>query len=150
MSTSRKIHNFFFHMVGKKWRCWAIMYALMHYFLPCKENLCWKPHSFYCSIIEASFSYKVYAWTDFRKITKKSCHIIAKIGVFKLVVYIQVVGINEGDSMWWSSYLRYSNSLKLWNSTQLIAIPYSNAEFSKLSKTLLYSQNFGSDCPRWK
>ena len=75
MSTSWKIHNDFFHVVWKKWRCWAIMYVLLHYFLPCKENLCWKPHLFYCSIIEVSFSYKVYVWTDYRKIIKKSCHI---------------------------------------------------------------------------
>ena len=33
-----------------------------------------KPHLFYCSIIEVSFSYKVYSWTDYRKIIKKSCH----------------------------------------------------------------------------
>ena len=63
---------------------------------------------------------------------------------------MQVVGINEGDSMWWLSYLRYSNSLKLQNSTQLILILNSNAEFSKLPKILLYSQTFGSHCPRWK
>ena len=61
-----------------------------------------------------------------------------------------MVGINEGDSMWWSSYLRNSNSLKFQNSTQLISILHSNAEFSKLSKILLYSQTFGSHCTRWK
>ena len=66
----------FFHMAGKTWRCLAIIYALLHYFLPCKENLCWKPHLFYCSIKEVSFSYyNIYAWTDYRKIIKKSGHI---------------------------------------------------------------------------
>ena len=52
--------------------------------------------------------------------------------------------------MWWLPYLACSNSLKLQNSTQLISILHSNAEFSKLSKILLYSQTFGSHCPRWK
>ena len=36
----------FFHMVRKKWRCWSFMYALLHSFLLCKENLCRNSHFF--------------------------------------------------------------------------------------------------------
>ena len=53
-----------------------------------------------------------------------------------------MVGINEGDSILWVSYLSYSNSLKLEISTQLILILHSNAEISKLSNNLLHSQTW--------
>ena len=75
MSTSWKIHNDFFWHGGEKVEVLDNYVCSTAFFLPCKENVCWKPHLFYCSIIEVSFSYKVYVWTDYRKIIKKSCHI---------------------------------------------------------------------------
>ena len=75
----------FFYMVRKEWRCCSFMYALLHSFLLCKENLCWNPHFFCCSIIEVSFSYKVYAWTEYWKIIHSLIAWVSEICLMLLI-----------------------------------------------------------------
>ena len=85
MSTSWKIHNDFFSHGEKKVEVLVIYVCFTAFFPSMQRKPLLKFSFFCCSIIEVSFSYKVYAWTEYWKIIHSLIEWVSEICLTSLI-----------------------------------------------------------------